>query len=657
MRRIVHTGDLIKAAQRLSVIAFCFYLLTYPVCSQTGREETRIDSLKNLLEQTHGAERVSMLLEISQAKWYVSFEESMNYATKAFNLAEELNYPEGKADALNRIGNVHYFLRNYSDVIDNYNMAYQIARSLDDYRRMGIYLNNIGILYRELRQYDSSEIYLVKALREKEQYGDKTLTASTLNNLGVLYRDRQRYSLSLEYFVRQLDILEENRDIRNLAQIHRQTGEVFHLLNRLNEAINHFMRSLSYAAELNDSNSISLAYYNLGRACFDMDRLDEALENINQSLKIANTISSQTIQRNNYHLLYLYNRRTNNQQAALSYLVRHSNLKDSIRNQRSASQYRELERIFETENQKNKIELLHKEIQIQDLMIKRQDNLKTTLIILVITLIIITMIIATSLLLRQKTNKLLNQKILELETTNEKLRQSALSLEQLNATKNRFFSIIAHDLKNPFNALLGFSEMIAKKFNQLSEQSIREYINIIHQSSQNLYKLLENLLKWSAAQTGTMHYLPEKFDLVSLIHSEINFLRLSAGKKQIRITASLPDEIIINSDKLMLSSVIRNLLDNAIKFTNPGGSISISTAQRDGQIITEVIDTGIGIPEDIQDKIFIIDENTCRKGTNNEPGGGLGLILCKELIEKSGGTIGFSSKPGEGSHFWFTQPN
>jgi signal transduction histidine kinase len=656
MRVLIKNRKFMKIARRALSLICSFYFLSHPLYPQPHYSETRSDSLISLLSTVSGKEKVDLLLEISQSRWFISFEESIDYATTAYQLAGELNYPEGKADALNRIGNVHYFLRNHSNVIENYTMALELADSLNDYRRMGVYLNNIGLLYRELQQYDSSAVYLLRALRAKEEYGDKELISSTLNNLGHLYRDEGRYSLALEYFVRQLDILEETREIRNLAIVHRQTGEVFHKQKRYNESVKHYKSSLSYAAEISDSFLMASAHNLIGKSLLDMDELGSAIEQINKSMYLAASIPSESMIRNNYNLLYHYHKKNGDPKTAYDYLVRYSSLKDSLRNQHMTDQIKQLEGIFETGKQNNRIELLQKENLIQNMQLNRQENMKILLIALVVTLLIFNLIIAYRFRTIQRTNRLLKQKMGELEKTNDKLRSSSLALEQLNATKNRFFSIIAHDLKNPFNALLGFSEMIASKFNELEEEEIREYISIVHQSSQNLYKLLENLLKWSAAQTGTMHYLPEQFDLISLIHSEISFYRMSAGRKKINISTELPDEIIVNSDKLLLSSVIRNLIDNAIKFTPKGGNIDITATNKNGEVIVEISDTGIGIPYDMQEKLFHIDGDICRKGTNNEDGGGLGLILCKELIEKAGGRISFESEPGKGSTFSFALP-
>lgn len=656
MKSPVNTGKFIKFARQLIFIAVCIYLLLLSAVGQTMSVGNEADSLKNLLPRKNGTDKVDILCEISRAKWNVSIEKSLDYATMAYELAEELDYPEGKADALNRIGNVHYFLRNYDNVIGNYNLAFEIAQSLHDHRRMGIYLNNLGLLFRELKQYDSSEVYLIRALRSKEQYGDNDLIASTLNNLGILYRDKQSYDLSLEYFIRQLDLLEVARNNRDLANTHRQVGEIFYRQERCNESIRHFLSSLNYGKEIPDSFIVARANSLLARSYFAIDESEKAMKRIDKSMDLANAINSQSIISDNYNILHLYNEQAGNHKTALDYLIRYSNLKDSIQTVNSENRLKQLDNVFETEKQKASIELLQKENRIQELQINRLDYIKFSLIVLLVILVIFMFIIAYRFLIIQKTNRLVKQRIRELENTNEKLRLSSSALEQLNSTKNRFFSIIAHDLKNPFNALLGFSEIMKTNFDELTENEIHQYISIVNQSSQNLYKLLENLLKWSAAQTGTMRYVPEKFDLVSLVHSEIHFIRIRAGKKNINISENMPDELIISADKILLSSVIRNLIDNAIKFSPNGGSIKLTARYENHEVVVEVADSGIGISADMQKKLFLIDGNVCRKGTSDEDGGGLGLILCKELIEKTGGNIGVESEPGVGSRFWFTIP-
>ncbi len=656
MKDFAYLGKFYHSIRHILFIVFCLFSLFYPVAGQAHIPISKIDSMKYLLGDKYGKEEVDLLIDISKAKWAVSLEKSLSYATQALQLAEELNYPGGQADALNRIGNVHYYLRNKTDAHKNYRKALIIAQSMEDHKKMGVYFNNIGLLYKELKQYDSSEFYLIKALNAKEVSGEKDLIASTLNSLGLLYRDKKQYNLAIVYLFRQLNMQKETANDSILASIHTQIGEIYYQQKRYNESMEQFMSALNYFTEISDSVNIVKVQHHLVRSYLANEELALALEKLNYSMDIAIAISSQDLIRDNYQIRYLYHKQKDSHKTALYYLVKHSNLKDSLKKIETARQFEQLERIFEIEKQNNKIELLHKENQIQEMLLNRQFTLRSLLIILLIFLIAFKAIFIYRFRLIQKTNTKLKHKILELEKTNDKLRLSAKSLEQLNSTKNRFFSIIAHDLKNPFNSLLGFSEMITSNFNQLSEEEIREYISILHQSSQNLYKLLENLLKWSDAQTGIMHFFPEQFDLVSLIHSEIHFIRISAMKKQITIIENMPDKLIINSDKLLLSSVIRNLLDNALKFTHKSGNIKISAKKEIQHVFVEISDSGIGIPENIKEKLFRLDGNISRKGTNNEEGGGLGLILCKELIEKAGGNIGIKSEQRKGSRFWFTLP-
>jgi signal transduction histidine kinase len=652
---IMDTGSCTGFLRKLAVIASLF-AISLPADGQSGTAGRQMDSLVTILASERETKKVDVLNELSQVNWRLSYEKSMDFATQAFELASELGYPEGEADALNRIGNVHYFLGNHDSAIKNYQRACEISRPLDDFRRTGIYLNNIGLLYTSISEYDSSEVYLTKALREKEKHGDQELIASTLNNLAILYRNKQQYNLALQYNALQLDIWEKTRNSRNQARVHRQIGDLYYLRGWLNESLDHLLTSLNIARASDDSSSVARAYYLIARTRLELNDPGNAMADIYRSLEIASVLPSNSLLRDNKRLLFEYYKNKGDHKSAFENFISYSNLKDSIRIINSGNRFRQLEGIFETEKQNQEIDLLKKENLVQEMQLISQSDYKILLIILLVLLVSFKLIIIHRFWLIHRTNKALRHKIAQLEKTNQKLNKSARALEQLNAAKNRFFSIIAHDLKNPFNALLGFSEMISSNFNELKESELREYLGIVHQSTQNLFKLLENLLKWSASQTGSMHYLPDKFDLVSLIHSEMNLMRIGLARKQIDISVNLPDELMIISDKQMISTVIRNLLDNAVKFTGKGGSIRITARKENEAVYAEVADSGIGIPEDMKKKLFRLDSTTCRKGTEKEEGGGLGLILCKELILKANGEIGMTSNQEKGSKFWFRLP-
>jgi PAS domain S-box-containing protein len=237
------------------------------------------------------------------------------------------------------------------------------------------------------------------------------------------------------------------------------------------------------------------------------------------------------------------------------------------------------------------------------------------------------------------------------------LKESETRLRELNATKDKFFSIIAHDLKSPFNSIMGLSELLVEQIRNQDYEGIEEYANIIQNSSKRAMDLLLNLLEWSRSQTGRMEFNPEYIELVSLINEAIELANDPAQQKTITISKELPPKIIAYADKSMVSAILRNLLSNAIKFTRPGGAIKISVHKNKTDLHVCVNDNGVGIaPGDIN-KLFRLDENHTTLGTKNEKGTGLGLILCKEFIEKHNGKIWIESKAGVGSQFYFTIPN
>ncbi len=246
--------------------------------------------------------------------------------------------------------------------------------------------------------------------------------------------------------------------------------------------------------------------------------------------------------------------------------------------------------------------------------------------------------------------------ITDRKLANEQIKQKNDELQKLNATKDKFFSIIAHDLKSPFNAILGFSDLLINQIKEKDYEGIDEYAKIIEQSSQRAMDLLMNLLEWSRAQTGRLEFNPENFELVDLIVENKVLFDFIAGQKSITIQNVLPHNLVVFADKAMISTVLRNLISNAIKFTRQGGKITISIEKKENEILVSVSDNGVGISVARVEKLFRIDESDSTKGTNNESGTGLGLILCKEFVEKHHGTIWVESTVGSGSTFSFTLP-
>ncbi len=246
--------------------------------------------------------------------------------------------------------------------------------------------------------------------------------------------------------------------------------------------------------------------------------------------------------------------------------------------------------------------------------------------------------------------------ITKYKNTLDELKNSENKLKKLNASKDKFFSIIAHDLRSPFASLIGLSELLVEDINELKKDDIVNFAEMINEAANELLTLLENLLQWSRVQADRVKNEPVNFSINEIVTDKIKLLEKNARNKNISILNEVNPHSIVFADINMLNSVIQNLISNAIKFTNSGGQVVISSWERNGNLELKVKDNGIGMSKDIRDKLFAADSFITTKGTASEPGTGLGLKLCKELIEKNKGAIKIKSEPGEGSEFIISIP-
>jgi PAS domain S-box-containing protein len=235
-------------------------------------------------------------------------------------------------------------------------------------------------------------------------------------------------------------------------------------------------------------------------------------------------------------------------------------------------------------------------------------------------------------------------------------KENEQKLLELNATKDRFFTIMAHDLRNPFGAILGSSELLSETLSRSANHDAYHLAKHITKSAELTFDLLENLLQWARSQTGGLNFKPQKIILCELVESTINLLENQAFGKEVNLLQSVPKTIIVHADLNLVRTILRNLVSNAIKYTPQGGNVNVSAIESGDFIQITVSDNGVGIPPEVLDRLFRIDSKYTTSGTNNEKGTGLGLILCKEFVELNGGKIWVESTVNKGSQFSFTLP-
>jgi signal transduction histidine kinase len=387
-------------------------------------------------------------------------------------------------------------------------------------------------------------------------------------------------------------------------------------------------------------------YFELGRANYFLSLIEPNLKQknkfrkesilfLNKSIICFQKIKSYLELQESYSYLSIVLQKNGNYKEALDYYQKYSNLKDSI---------------FSTDNKiklsniesQRKIDLKDKQIEIQNLKIK-SDQRKVYLLITITGAVIILLGLFLWLYLsKRKTNQLLNDK--------NKI------ISGINKQKDKFFSIIAHDLRGPFNGFLGLTELLAKDIDSMDKEEIQFAAENMRSSATNLNRLLENLLEWSRMEQGLIPFDPKENQLLPVVSECVSTLKDAANNKEIKIQTLIDEKTTVFADDHISQAVIRNILSNAVKFTPKGGSIVIQGKEDDKNTTITIKDSGIGMDPKMVGNLFQLDVKTNRKGTDDEPSSGLGLILCKEFIEKHGGEIWVESEEGKGSIFYFNFP-
>ncbi len=240
--------------------------------------------------------------------------------------------------------------------------------------------------------------------------------------------------------------------------------------------------------------------------------------------------------------------------------------------------------------------------------------------------------------------------------THLNLKDKETKLRELNETKDKFFSIIAHDLRNPFFNLIGLSDLLGNSINEYSQEEIVDIANAMSVSAKQGYDLLENLLDWSLVQSGRISYMPEKINLLKVAKTNTGLFESNMRVKDIGISININEDLSAYADENMVTTVLRNLISNAIKFSVRGSDVVIDAVRNDNEVLVSVTDQGTGISKENLEKLFKLSTKVSVKGTENESGTGLGLVLCKEFVELNGGKIWAETKQDKGTTMRFTLP-
>lgn len=587
---------------------------------------------------------------------------------EAFKIAKLIGDKKSQAKALNLIGVVYRNLANYDKAISAYKEALRLSEEAEDSIQIAFSKNNIGGIYRLQGNYSVSLKYILDALKIFEQKNDKDGVSFCTVNIGIIYWRQHNHLKALEYLNRTLQIREEIKDkpggalaLNLIAEVHFDLGDIetalkyYKQVEKKYEEINNkkgladawgglggvyyhkksYKLALQYRIRaLNMANKISYLegqitnYNNIGRIYAQLKNYNEAEINFNKALKLATKTEIIDSQIECYKYLAEYNEIKKDYKQSLLYAWKYHALRDSVLNFQNSAFISQMESEYQIEKIRRQNDLLVRDLEL---------NIRQRNYLLIIASLVIGFALGLYYLYSSK-------------------KKANLKLRELNAMKDKFFGIIAHDLKNPFSAIFGFTTILLNEYDTLTEDEKRSFIKDIETSGKQTYRLLENLLYWSLSQTDGLEYNPEQLDLAELILQTFSLLKASASNKNISLVYDKKENSLAFCDEEMIKTVIRNLVANAIKFSFPNNSVTVNVEDSNNFKKICIEDNGTGIADELKGKIFSLENVYTSKGTQGESGTGLGLILCKDFVEKNGGKIWFESNNGKGTKFYFTVP-
>jgi signal transduction histidine kinase len=609
-----------------------------------------------------------------------SVNHSQEYLNKALVLSEEIEDHWFKGEILNRIAINQYRFNETKLALETFNDALYYSQLSKNYKTIGAIYSMIGTIFRVNGVYSRAIEYFIKSRLNYKKANFNEGDAWVAYLLGQVNSDLRNSEKALKYFQESLgkyqilyaidgnssgvsmcyeqiallnlefgNLEEANNNINFLLEIYSKTkskygisssysllGKLEYLKGNYKQAEKHLYKSLEIKNEYLNLHGKASIYEYLGLCLIKTGHLDEGIKKINQGLEIALSTKSKKNQLDIYSKLAEVYLDINDFKKVIYYKNKQIEVQDLILFGEADIQIEQLHTFYELDEKNQQINQLKKEKEVNILKIEQQRFYQILMGLVILITIVITVIIYLFY---------------------NKLRLKNNELNILNTTKNKILTIIAHDLRSPFNTILGFSELLSNNAKRLETTKIVKFSQHINLEATNTLTLLDNLLNWAKTQTKQISFKPKILDIKPIISQILEELNSTAELKQISLNYIQHDNIEVYADNHMLKIILRNIITNAIKFTYPEGSIIINAKQKNNFVEISVSDNGIGMDDKTLKELFTLQTKETTKGTANEKGSGLGLALCKELIEKHGGKIWVTSKIDKGTIFYFSLPN
>jgi two-component system, sensor histidine kinase and response regulator len=654
-------------------------LLILSLCySFAGQTQQKLDSLLRAKEKLSlDTTRVLISIQIGHELWRANQpEKSITELTKAQAEAIQLNFKKGEGLSLLHQGIATYRLSEFSKASTLFINAIALLEKQGTKADLSMACHWAGNTFYKLSQYDKSLTYYLKALKIREELQDEAGIAFTQYNIANIYFEQKQFATALDFHTRSLEIKKQLNDKRSIAFSYNNLGNIYTELQDYEKALDYYRDAHAIFKELNNNEGLAYALGNMGKVYMKQQLYTKAMESLRSSIKILEALDDKTAvseahnvmaevytyihqydvalshlqksdilateTQNNTQLIanYLAHARLDsargNMAAAFAWYKKYTQLKETIFNSEKSKQLTEMQALFDVERKNQEIETLNNEKNLLERLRQNQQ-------------ILFAVIIGAFVILIAGLVYFLNQK----QKTNLKLEEQKKHAEELNQLNHKLFSIISHDLKEPLNSLKGVLELASDQM--ITEKELAPLLSAIGDNTQHIIDLLNNLLNWAKSHLRGEPVVFAKANLTAITENVIKLLQPMANRKNIQVINQLPETLEVTVNKNMIELVIRNLISNAIKFTNHHGTVTLYHELEKDNVIIAIQDTGIGLKPEILKQLFSTQTVTTR-GTADERGTGLGLILCREFVEQHSGKIWATSNYSKGSIFSFTLP-
>ena len=569
---------------------------------------------------------------------------ALKYQKMAVEFSGFLKDQDSYFKATSDLGKIHIYRGEYFEAAEKFFRARDYYLKNEQFEELIDTYINLGVLFLEINDTKNSLKNFKEALTLNKTAGNKEFEKFIYSNLGVLYltviKDYDSAKICLEKSLMLANQLPGAENTALVAMVN---------LSAIAIEQKQYPEALNYLNRIMESPLINLQFYERASALANFAKYHIQQGNLNLAEKYAEE-DIVLAHEHKYLKLHEYIHRLlaqiaemkNDYPKAHMHLTEAGILKDSLLN--SDIDKKIIEATFDISLRQKEHEnaILLKDNEIQEKEIRTQRVILTGIVVVLLLLVVLLLVIS-------KNHK-------RLKHINDVLDENNRLLAESNLTKDKFFSIISHDLRNPFNAFLNLTQIMSDQFNNMSRDEIFEFNKVMSSSAKKLYVLLENLLEWSMMQRGAMPFNPELLNLKKSTFQTLEMAKDLAIMKGVNFEVSIPDEIELLADDKMLNTMIRNLTSNAVKFTPEQGKILVTAGKNHKSVEIVVQDTGIGMSPEIKDRLFVLDANTGRAGTSGEPSSGLGLILCQEFMFKHGGSIKVDSEVGTGTSLYLSFP-